>query len=219
MSDVSDAMQRQRLAAAVSHIDPATLELSEKYDPNTVSWFWRKIDANWCLSNMAGHMPIDWEGSLWSSSEQLYQACKYSSGITSVPASRANDPTVKPSVRKRIYAASGPGGAKMTQKCADKEGIRRDDWKGQAIRIHAMLWVLELKLQSNPTTFGDALLATKDRPIVEVSSRDTYWGCVREVNGALRGRNVLGKLLTDVRIRLESILAGQLTYRVGFLLP
>lgn len=107
----------------------------------------------------------------------------------------------------------------MTQKCAVKAGLVRDDWDDPEfeVRIHSMLWVLELKLCSTPFTFGKELMVTGDRPIVEISRKDDFWGC-KEVGRKLVGRNVLGKLLMRVREHAEDIRKGQLSYPGGFLL-
>ena len=107
----------------------------------------------------------------------------------------------------------------MTQKAAVKAGLVRPDWEGQEeVRLKAMLWVLELKLHFNPSTFGETLRATEGRQIVEVSRKDDYWGCKPAGDGLLVGQNHLGKLLCDVRSRMSDILRGKFTYPKGFLL-
>ena len=80
-----------------------------------------------------------------------------------------------------------------------------------------MLWVLELKLYWSQATFGWLLAQTKDMPIVEVSSKDDFWGCY--IRGDyLVGRNVLGKLLMQVRERSAEIKRGNFTHPDGWLL-
>ncbi|MCY3621092.1 MAG: NADAR family protein [Gammaproteobacteria bacterium] len=46
---------------------------------------------------------------------------------------------------------------------------------------------------------ADALLATGEKTIIETSQYDYYWGCGRDT----RGRNVYGRVLTNVRQRLR----------------
>lgn len=45
---------------------------------------------------------------------------------------------------------------------------------------------------------ADALMATGEKTIIETSQYDYYWGCGRDT----RGRNVYGRVLTNVRNRL-----------------
>jgi len=107
----------------------------------------------------------------------------------------------------------------MTQKCAEKAGCRRGDWADltKEVRICSMLWVLELKL-SNYREFKKALLATGDKPIVEVSRKDDFWGCIPD-GDYLTGKNILGQLLTDLRLRMDEVSAGNFSYPQGWLLP
>ena len=71
-----------------------------------------------------------------------------------------------------------------------------DEWL--AVRDDAMRYALAVKLEQHPDTFGEALLATGSRPIVEESRWDDYWGAKRHTSG-LVGTNRLGCLLTDLR--------------------
>lgn len=111
-------------------------------------------------------------------------------------------------------------GAKMTQKCAVKAGMVRKDWEDEKleIRIHSMLWVLELKLWCNPRTFGSVIKSTGDLPIVEKSRKDDFWGA-KENGGVLVGSNVLGKLLTLLRDeKYDQVRNREFTYPGGFLI-
>jgi ribA/ribD-fused uncharacterized protein len=184
------------------------------------AWFFSKNDPNWELSNMAGKMPIRFDNKKWNSSEQLYQASKYPLNAVCVPASGTTSRGTIPNVRERIAAQNAARGAKMTQKCAVKAGLVRKDWDdiNYEIRIYSMLWVLELKLYYNPFTFGKALKETTGRPIVEVSRKDSFWGCKDNGDGKLEGRNVLGKLLEIIRDRYNETKAGNFLYPDGFLL-
>jgi predicted NAD-dependent protein-ADP-ribosyltransferase YbiA (DUF1768 family) len=122
------------------------------------------------------------------------------------------------SVRTRIRAMPAPRGAKMTQKCAAKAGFIRPDWEAPTeVRLKSMLWVLELKLYWNPDTFGAALAKTGMKTIVEVSTKDDFWGC-KPVKAQLIGQNHLGRLLMKVRENRARILKGMFTYPDGFLL-
>ncbi|HNQ88450.1 MAG TPA: NADAR family protein [Verrucomicrobiota bacterium] len=190
------------------------------------AWFRSSTDPRWELHNMVGKMPIFWPltrdpANRWGSSEALFQASQYTSDAQCLPASAA--PGRNPFVRERIRQTSSPLWAKRTQKCAIAKGLVRKDWEAEDVQIKSMLWVLELKLFWNPETFGQVLAATGDRPIIELLNpkrkRDFFWGAVDDCAGGCRGCNVLGKLLMDVRSRLESVKRGEFTFPGGFLLP
>jgi predicted NAD-dependent protein-ADP-ribosyltransferase YbiA (DUF1768 family) len=193
------------------------------YQECTAAWFCSKSDPHWALSNSAGSMPIYFplrrsRRNEWCASEQLFHACKYGTDVECLP--EAN-PGADPCVRNRIRNCTNARGSNMTQKCAVIAGLVREDWEDPAreVRIQAMLWVLELKLYWNPFTFGKVLLATGARPIVAVSDKDPFWGCLAMGNGQLRGSNVLGKLMMDVRERMGAIHEGRFSNPEGWLLP
>jgi hypothetical protein len=63
-----------------------------------------------------------------------------------------------------------------------------------------MAQTLALKLKQHPQRFGKALRETYGRPIVEKSRRDDFWGAKPDQDETvLRGQNVLGQLLTELR--------------------
>jgi hypothetical protein len=86
----------------------------------------------------------------------------------------------------------------------------RSDW--DQIRFKVMRWCLRVKLAQHYEPFGRLLLATEDRPIVEQSRKDDYWGA--KVSGVseevLIGQNVLGRLLMELREQLKSDTTGEL---------
>lgn len=211
-------MEDQHAVIAKSTLNIEKLIAEERYGLDECAWFFSKKDSFWELSNMAGKMPIKFGDQRWNSSEQLYQASKYAPDVECVPES---NPDAKPrNVRERIMAQKAAKGSKMTQKCAVKAGLVRKDWEDERfeIRIHSMLWVLELKLWCNPRSFGETLKSTGNLPIVEKSKKDAFWGG-KENRGSLIGRNVLGKLLTILRDeKYEKVRNREFTYPEGFLL-
>ena len=210
-------MENQHVAIEKSSLDIEKLKAEETYGLNECAWFFAKKDSYWEISNMAGAMSIRFKDQLFNSSEQLYQASKYPPDVECVPKS---NPKAEPNVRKRIMEQTAAKGSKMTQKCAVEAGLVRKDWDDDRfeIRIHSMLWVLELKLWCNPRTFGTALKSTGNLPIVEKSNKDAFWGG-RENGDVLVGSNVLGKLLTLLRDdKYEMVRNHQFTYPEGLLL-
>jgi predicted NAD-dependent protein-ADP-ribosyltransferase YbiA (DUF1768 family) len=210
-------LEDQHAVIEKSDLDIEELKTEKRYGLDECAWLFSKKDSYWELSNMAGGMPIVFGGNWWNSSEQLYQASKYAPDVECVPES---NPDSEPNVLKRIMAQKGAKGAKMTQKCAVKAGLVREDWEDEhfEVRIHSMLWVLELKLWCNPRTFGEMLKNTGNLPIVEKSSKDPFWGG-KEKGGFLVGSNVLGKLLTILRDeKYEKVRNHEFTHPQGFLL-
>ena len=134
------------------------------------------------LSNMASGFPIQVNGIRILTTEALYQACRF--------------PHL-PDVQREIIGQHSPMTAKMKSKPHRKDS--RPDW--EQVRFKVMRWCLRVKLAQHYEEFGRLLLATKDRPIVEQSRKDDYWGA-KAVGGAdetLIGQNVLGRLLMELR--------------------
>jgi type I restriction enzyme S subunit len=67
-----------------------------------------------------------------------------------------------------------------------------------------MRWCLRMKLASNWSAFSELLLRTGDRPIVEHSRKDDFWGAKAVGDGStLVGMNVLGRLLMELREQVK----------------
>ncbi|MGF6633871.1 NADAR family protein [Paraburkholderia sp. MM6662-R1] len=135
------------------------------------------------LSNMAPNFPLLVAGVRIRTSEALYQACRF--------------PHL-PEVQRLILEQTSPMTAKMKSKPYRPQS--REDW--DAINFKVMRWCLRVKLAEHWEAFGDLLLATGQRDIVEESSKDAYWGALHIGNGVYRGENVLGRLLMRLRERL-----------------
>ncbi|MBM3396650.1 MAG: NADAR family protein, partial [Betaproteobacteria bacterium] len=132
------------------------------------------------LSNMAGGFPLHVHGTRIYTSEALYQACRF--------------PHL-PEVQGLIIGQASPMTAKMKSKPHRKNS--RPDW--DRVRVKVMRWCLRMKLAQNWATFSDLLLLTGDRPIVEESRRDDFWGARPVDEQTLVGMNVLGRLLMELR--------------------
>lgn len=145
------------------------------------------------LSNMASGFPLLVNGVRILTSEALYQACRF--------------PHL-PDVQREIIGQRSPMTAKMKSKPHRKESRR--DW--DYVRNNVMRWCLRVKLAQNYEEFGRLLLATGDRPIVEQSRNDDYWGAkvVSIANDTLTGQNILGRLLMELRELLKNDADGAL---------
>jgi len=137
------------------------------------------------LSNMAGGYPIHVNGVRILTSEALYQACRF--------------PHL-PDVQKLIIGQISPMTAKMRSKPYRKDS--RPDW--DQVRVRIMRWSLRMKLANNWNAFSTLLLKTGERPIVEESRKDDFWGAkVVDDGDTLVGMNVLGRLLMELREQVK----------------
>ena len=136
------------------------------------------------LSNMAPGFPVRINGVLVLTVEALYQACRFPH---------------MPEVQRLILEQHSPMTAKMVSKPYRNDS--RSDW--DHVRVKIMRWCLRLKLLMNRSKFTDLLLSTGDRPIVEDSRKDDFWGALRIDSKTLAGRNVLGRLLMELREEIK----------------
>jgi len=92
----------------------------------------------------------------------------------------------------------------MTAKMVGRRYIEqtRPDW--DEIKVLLMRWCLRLKLVQNWEAFSSVLLSTRGRMIVEDSRNDQFWGAMPKGETTLEGRNVLGRLLMELREQLLS---------------
>lgn len=132
------------------------------------------------LSNMAAGFPLEVGGVSIRTSEALYQACRF---------------PLNPELQHLIIGERSPMAAKMRGKPFRNE--TRADW--DEVRVAVMRWCLRVKLLQNWTTFSKLLAETGDRPIVEQSRKDRFWGAVPIDSHTLEGQNVLGRLLVELR--------------------
>lgn len=150
------------------------------YDRASSVVFLKTHEAFGGLSNMAGGFPLFVNGIRIYTSEALYQACRFPQ---------------RPEVQWLIIGQPSPMTAKMKSKPYRHDS--RPDW--DQVRVKVMRWCLRVKLAQNWDAFSKLLLETEDRPIVEESRRDDFWGARPVDEQTLAGRNVLGRLLMELR--------------------
>jgi ribA/ribD-fused uncharacterized protein len=149
----------------------------------------RKTDEEFGgLSNMAAGFPLNVNDVPIGTAEAIYQACRF---------------PYRPDVQQLIIDQTSPMTAKMRSKPYRDE--TRPDW--DQARVPIMRWCLRVKLVQNWEKFCAALLATGDRPIVEDSRRDDFWGAIatKDDPQMLVGCNVLGRLLMELREIVRTI--------------
>ena len=74
------------------------------------------------------------------------------------------------------------------------------DWMAQ--RVNAMRWVLRMKREADTAAIDAALARSGECAIVEVSTRDAWWGA-KPAGDSYRGANVLGRLWMELRQQLR----------------
>jgi type I restriction enzyme S subunit len=142
---------------------------------------------------MAAGFPLHVNGVRIKTSEALYQACRFPH---------------MPEVQQLIIGENSPMTAKMRIKPYRR--VSRHDW--DFVRVKIMRWSLRVKLAQNWREFGRLLLSTGDRPIVEQSRKDDFWGAKVADDGTLVGMNVLGRLLMELREQLKGDEAESLRF-------
>ena len=150
------------------------------YDRSTSVVFLKTHESFGGLSNMAGGFPLCVNGSRIRTSEALYQVCRF--------------PHL-PEVQRLIIEQKSPMTAKMKSKPYRRDS--RQDWDN--VRVKVMRWCLRVKLAQNWQEFGKLLLETGERPIVEDSRKDDFWGAKPTDDQTLVGMNALGRLLMELR--------------------
>ncbi len=160
------------------------------YDKKEIIFFRTTAGEFGPLSNMAPDFPIFIQGIRIATAEALYQACRF-----------PNDPDVQ----RLIIDQMSPMTAKMkSKKYRDRT---RGDW--DEVRVNIMRWCLRKKLQDNWQKFGHVLERSGGRPIVEESTKDSFWGAKPTENGLLVGMNVLGRLLMELRDQFRDVQEGR----------
>lgn len=162
------------------------------YDPKQCVVFRVTTDKFGGLSNMASNFPLGIDGIKVRSSEALYQACRF--------------PHL-PKVQAAILNERSPMTAKMQAKHFASD--TRADWA--QVRVKVMRWCIRVKLAQNWAKFGLLLSTTDEKPIVEESLRDAFWGAKPSATGTLVGINALGRLLMDLRQELRVSTQEQLS--------
>jgi ribA/ribD-fused uncharacterized protein len=152
------------------------------YNANECCVFRKTKELYGGLSNMASGFPLKVNGVHILTSEAIYQACRF--------------PHL-PDIQGKIIKEKSPMSAKMVGK--PYRNNSREDWDDTRIKI--MRWCLKVKLAQNFFEFGKLLESTFDKPIVEDSSKDDFWGAIRDKQdeNILNGTNALGRLLMELR--------------------
>ncbi|MEB5993652.1 NADAR family protein [Serratia ureilytica] len=127
------------------------------------------------------------------SSETLYQAMRF---------------TAHPEIQKEILSQNNPMYGKRISR--QYHALTRTCWEQERVAI--MKWAVCVKLCQNWEKFSTLLLSTGDKPIVEYSEKDQFWGAKSIGNHTYSGMNVLGRILMLLRSTCEN--RGQKAFAV-----
>ena len=161
-----------------------TQDQTRTYTRDQSITFRKTAEAFGGLSNMAPGYQLRVNGIRILTSEALYQACRF--------------PHL-PEVQRMILNEYSPMTAKMKSKPFRSDS--RADWNW--VRVKIMRWCLRVKLAQHWQNFGNLLLSTGNKPIVEESRKDDFWGAKIRDDQTLVGRNALGRLLMELREELK----------------
>ena len=157
------------------------IQVESIYRLNEVCVFCKVKDEFGGFSNMSNEFPVRINGHKISNTEALYQACRFPYHID-----KQNEV---------LFQKSGMS-AKMKSKKFKSDS--RSDWEEH--RVDIMWWCLKVKLAQHGHKLGRILESTGDKPIVELSHKDRFWGAMwNDEKGVLVGQNVLGQLLMRLR--------------------
>jgi ribA/ribD-fused uncharacterized protein len=140
--------------------------------------FYSVSDEYGCFSNFAAY-PIRLKGRVWPTSEHYFQAQKFA----------------EPAQQEEIRKAKSPMlAARMGR--SRKRKLRRE-W--ESMKVNVMREAVLAKFTQHDD-LRDILLSTADAKIVEHTANDSYWGD----GGDGSGRNMLGRILAEVREKLRN---------------
>lgn len=129
---------------------------------------------------MASGFPLNVNRISIRTAEALYQACRFPD---------------HPEYQREIIDQKSPMTAKMvSRKYKEKT---RYDWDRQRVKV--MRWCLKIKFVQNAVALGALFEESGEFPIVEFSKKDCFWGAKPDGERQLIGRNVLGRLLMELR--------------------
>lgn len=146
-------------------------------DSNAIQ-FYSTSGEHGYLSNFA-RFPIALEGKRWPTSEHYFQAQKF----------------LKQEYREQIRSAPTP--ARAAELGRSRKLPLRRDW--ESVKVDVMRVALLAKFTQH-ADLRDRLLATGEARLVEHTENDAYWGD----GGDGSGKNMLGRLLVEVREQLRS---------------
>jgi len=140
-----------------------------------------KVNAQWGeFSNMHAGFPIKLASYELSSSEALYQIMRF---------------TDRYDVQDFLLQEKRPMAVKFIAR-AHIEKTRKDF---EAIKLPLMAWVVHLKFAQHYDVLHPILKSSEGLDIVEISTKDRFWGAIYKPYVGFMGLNELGKIYMNLR--------------------
>lgn len=131
------------------------------------------------FSNFAAY-PIRLDGQRWSTSEHYFQAKKFNDLAHQTQIRKTKSPMIAANIGR------------------DRSKKLRPDW--ESVKDNVMRAAVFAKF-SQHASLRALLLSTGDAKLIEHTERDCYWGD----GGDGSGKNMLGRILMEVRAQLKSM--------------
>ena len=144
--------------------------------------FYSAADEHGEFSNFAVY-PIKIGKKTWPTTEHYFQAMKFKDKPEQEKIRKANSPMLA---------------ARMGR---DRKRTLRRDWESAKVNVMREAVLAKFKQHEE---LQKLLLATGDAKIIEDTSNDDYWGD----GGDGKGKNMLGRILMDVRTKLRQEQGG-----------
>lgn len=157
---------------------------TKTYEMQSVAHFLYAREKFGGFGNPSSGYPIIVNGTKIDSTETYYQAMRF--------------PHL-PEFQAEIIATGK--GIPAKRKAYERINESRSDW--DEVKVSIMRHALRLKLMWNRPKMLALFDASGEMPIVEHSFRDTFWGTMVDDHGRLVGKNVLGRLLMELRTEVR----------------
>ena len=166
------------MVAKHKRIKTLILKDSEGYKDNMAIEFYKANEEYGCFSNFSKH-GFELYGKHWQTSEHYFQAKKFTGTEH----------------EEEIRLAKTPMEAAKLGR--DRNRPLRKDW--EEVKNDIMKQAILAKFKAHDD-IREILFSTGDEEIIEATTDDYYWGCGTKRNG----KNMLGKILMEVRMVLKS---------------
>lgn len=147
--------------------------------------FCRTRDTFGELSNLNNRFPLNLGDCKTISSENLYQALRFSE---------------QPALQRMILAEPKPMGSKFLAYQPEHILHTHPDWLN-GMNLQAMRLTLRLKYRQHRDRLDSVFAQTDSKPIVELSNKDPFWGAKPQPDGSLYGENQLGLMWNELHDR------------------
>lgn len=160
-------------------------DLSEKtYRTDQCAVFYRVAESFGEFANPCPGYDLELNGTRIPTTEHLYQAMRF--------------PHL-PDFQQAILDVEG--GIPSKRFTYTRLSDTRRDW--HEVNIEIMVFCVRLKMATYPDAFRASLKRVGDRPIVEMSRRDGFWGAKPGFDQAvLKGANLLGQICSEAGVWL-----------------